>query len=221
MQIAPSVFLARLDDRSVVLDLERDRYFAFNAPMTRGVLADLGLETTATPHERDAAAARMAAMGIRPDRPLRHKQLSPPPTKTIWATHRYDAAGDWSPNLADLIGLAETTVRLRLTPLRRTIAWTERRLAPALVGSCPACEVIDGYWATRPWFPQKPICRVDAISMSLALARAGAAPRLVFGVRLDPFHAHCWVEVEDAIVNEAYEDVGQYTPIMAVGTDRA
>lgn len=221
MQIAPHVFLATLDDRSVVLDLAQDRYFAFNAAMTRGVLANLGLETLAAPHEREAAAAQMAALGIDPDLTPCHEMPPPPPTRTVWATHRYETAREWSPGLADMIGLAETALRLRLTPLRRTIAWTERRLAAAPLRSRSVSDTVDSYWGTRPWFPSKPICRMDAIAMALALARTGAAPRLVFGVRLDPFHAHCWVEAEGAIVNEAHEDVGQYTPIMVVGAGHA
>jgi hypothetical protein len=29
-----------------------------------------------------------------------------------------------------------------------------------------------------------------------------------------PFHAHCWVQHEDAVVGDTVEHVSQFTPIM-------
>jgi hypothetical protein len=38
----------------------------------------------------------------------------------------------------------------------------------------------------------------------------------VFGVRTWPFHAHCWLQVEDVVLDDHHERIGAYTPLMAL-----
>ncbi|CAN7619469.1 lasso peptide biosynthesis B2 protein [Phenylobacterium sp. LjRoot164] len=208
------VFLARIDTRSIALDLRRDRYLAFNAAMTRGVLDLAGREPTASEADRDRARSRLNALGIS----INELDPSPPPLaarRTIWASTPDIISMRPAPRPAALLALTETWARLKGQRFWRTLAWADLQLR-AYCGDGPLQGVIDDYSATRPWFPIAPICRLDAIATALLLARAGCAPRLVFGVRLDPFHAHCWVEAQGFVINEAAEDVGQYTPILAL-----
>ena len=223
MKLDEGVFLARIDDRSVVLDLQRDRYFALTAPMTRGVFGLVGAdEPGASAGERTKAAAALERMSINLANAKVGRPLPPPPLKTLWAANPDAAARDAIPRPAVLWALACTAARLRLGAFRQTIEWAETRIvASPTTGRGCAKAAVDAYAATRPWFPVKPVCRLDAIALSLILADAGCTPRLVFGVRLEPFHAHCWVEAEGQIVNEAAEDLVQYVPILSVGGGRA
>jgi len=38
----------------------------------------------------------------------------------------------------------------------------------------------------------------------------------VFGVKLNPFSAHCWVQAGDIVLNDAIDHVTIHTPILVV-----
>jgi hypothetical protein len=61
----------------------------------------------------------------------------------------------------------------------------------------------------------------DAACVRLAgsgqfLASYGHYPEWVFGVNLDPWSAHCWVQCEQFVLNDDPEIVASYIPILAV-----
>lgn len=60
-------------------------------------------------------------------------------------------------------------------------------------------------------------CLHRSIALQFLLARNGFPSTLVFGVRLNPFHAHCWLQDGDLVLNDTLEVVGPFTAIRAVG----
>lgn len=48
------------------------------------------------------------------------------------------------------------------------------------------------------------------------LARYRLYANWVYGVEIEPFNAHCWVQQSDLLFNDIIEEVQRYTPIMAV-----
>lgn len=68
----------------------------------------------------------------------------------------------------------------------------------------------------RPWYPAGYLCIFDALALIEFLAMKNQFPTWVFGVQAQPFGAHCWVQVEDQVLNEASEYTAQFTPIMAI-----
>lgn len=68
----------------------------------------------------------------------------------------------------------------------------------------------------RPYFPAKGICLIDSLILTSFLASYNIYPLLVFGVRTEPFHAHCWVQQGNTVFNDNVEHASSYTPIMAV-----
>lgn len=56
------------------------------------------------------------------------------------------------------------------------------------------------------------------LPLSLALATRCATDnvRLVFGVKLDPFAAHAWVQRDSIVLNDEVHVVRQFTPVLAV-----
>ena len=38
----------------------------------------------------------------------------------------------------------------------------------------------------------------------------------MFGVQANPLQAHCWVQQDDVVINDAVDVVSQFTPIMSV-----
>lgn len=59
-------------------------------------------------------------------------------------------------------------------------------------------------------------CLGRALALMLACHRLGLFPTLVFGVRLNPFAAHCWVQWDEAVLVGDFEQVRLFTPILAV-----
>jgi hypothetical protein len=60
-------------------------------------------------------------------------------------------------------------------------------------------------------------CLVRAIALHSLCRRMGIRPRLVFGVRLDPFRAHCWVELDGLVLTQDFEQARLFTAILASG----
>lgn len=60
-------------------------------------------------------------------------------------------------------------------------------------------------------------CLVRALAVHQICRARGLRPKLLFGVRMDPFGGHAWVQVGDSVVVGDYEQVRLYTPILAVG----
>jgi hypothetical protein len=64
--------------------------------------------------------------------------------------------------------------------------------------------------------PLAPRCLMDALALLDFLGSRQAFPGLVFGVRLNPFGAHCWVQSGDTVLNDRVDHTGLHTPILAV-----
>ena len=67
----------------------------------------------------------------------------------------------------------------------------------------------------RPFYPRPYLCLFDSLALINFLSHYRLRARLVFGVHLAPFDAHCWVQVEDIVLDDALDNVRDYnTPIM-------
>ncbi len=222
LQLAPGVFLARIDRRSVVLDLGRDRYTGLNERLTLALTGQVATAAGSSNPELAGALRQLKSAGIlstmAPPLPIRQ---AGPPTHSLWPSpppfERFPAFQARQAGAA-LVALARISLSLRTAPIRTTVEQMRRTIQfdrgrRPRIGVLP---ILDGYTAARPWFPVRPICRLEALVLAHLFARAGHRPALVFGVRLDPFHAHCWVQLDECVVNEPVENVRQYTPIMTL-----
>lgn len=138
------------------------------------------------------------------------------PTRSISAP-----AGDeyhCTPAAACKIFLAVTrsAVRLRWRTLAKTIAYvTQRRDSAAVFRSAVGPEtLLQRFASCRSRFGATDACLFNSLVLLDFLACHGLYPKLVFGVRMRPFHAHCWVQHEDTVLGDTLERVGQFTPIM-------
>lgn len=59
-------------------------------------------------------------------------------------------------------------------------------------------------------------CLVRSLSIARLLGARGLAIDLVFGVKLEPFAAHCWVQSGDVVVNDRLDNVRSFTPILVI-----
>jgi len=68
----------------------------------------------------------------------------------------------------------------------------------------------------RSFFPRDYLCLYDSLALIEFLAAYRIFPTWVFGVRLEPWAAHCWVQEGKFTFNEGIEEAAGYTPIMAI-----
>lgn len=70
------------------------------------------------------------------------------------------------------------------------------------------------FWRLAPWLPIEGECLVRSAMLVSFLRRKGLRADWVFGVRLWPFAAHCWVQEGDVCLNDDFERLGAFTPIL-------
>lgn len=216
--LAADIYLTRVNDRAIILDLARDRYLGLGKTLADAALylsgrdgANIGGEALAS------ARSKLLAQGILSSSPQPESTFAaaPVPRSAMWP----GVSCTWKAgSAAALLALSETGIALRTIPIRRIVERLRRTKLRCLEEATPVepTLVVDSFFSARPWFPILPICRLDAIALALVLWRSRQNALLIFGVKLDPFAAHCWVQLGDVVVNEAEDSVRRYTPIMTI-----
>ena len=59
-------------------------------------------------------------------------------------------------------------------------------------------------------------CMFHSLALIEFLSHFNLYPCWVFGVKMGPFVAHCWVQHDDMTLNDSVDHVAAFTPIMAV-----
>jgi hypothetical protein len=78
-------------------------------------------------------------------------------------------------------------------------------------------DLVEIYHRIRPvFYSSKDQCLFNSLVLILFLARSGIYPSWCFGVKINPFLAHCWVEDEHWLYNDQYMRTLRFTPIMRV-----
>lgn len=83
----------------------------------------------------------------------------------------------------------------------------------------PATAVIDQAHAfadALAWAPWKGECLYRSFTLLRRLQRRGLDATWVFGVRTWPFHAHCWLQIGETVLDDTIDRLVSYTPILAV-----
>ena len=111
-------------------------------------------------------------------------------------------------------------VKLRWQHIERVVASVERRKFHHAHlkrdWNARARELTGVFQRLRYFFPFDYLCLYDSLALVEFLARYRIFPTWVFGIRLDPWTAHCWVQDGRFTFNEGVEEAAGYTPIMAI-----
>ncbi|MES2136941.1 MAG: lasso peptide biosynthesis B2 protein [Pseudomonadota bacterium] len=215
LQLLPHVSVAMVEDRPIFLDLRRDRYFALHGEAANAMAA-----LRSDPHRLadDKLAGTLIATGLfaASDEP---RELLPAP----FAIPDRDLPDDRANlHIKDLIPvlllLAGCHRAVRKQPLDKVIARRRRPGAerPRLLSADAILALAQRFLRARALIPIKPVCLQDSLALHDWLAAHWARATLVIGVRLDPFAAHCWVQLGETVLNDASDRVAAYTPILVV-----
>lgn len=119
------------------------------------------------------------------------------------------------------IAAALASKTLRWGSIERTVrSVSERkpgyRAAPTNATVRVVSDLFRVFQALRLYYPRSYLCLFDSLAFLYFLARYDVFPQWVYGVRVEPFSAHCWVQIADRVVNDIIDNVRGYTPIMSV-----
>jgi len=193
----------------IFLDLPRDRYFALS-PSAADLLARM-VGSVADP--RDIAGTPLEALFEESKEPAFfapfHLQV---PSVMIDASASSSSARDLA---AVCHAHVDAYARLRLQPLHRIL----RALKPEPPHSnCSAdvASLVAAFGKSDAVISRQDRCLWKALALVLYLRRKGVRARLVFGVAVRPFHAHCWVQTDEALLIDEPDVVAGFVPILSV-----
>lgn len=122
-----------------------------------------------------------------------------------------------------LKALILTKFLLRFVSIERTVTRVKRRRARhiALGGRPPSDErineLVEIYKILKPLFVTvKDQCVYNSLFLIEFLAIYRVYPSWYFGVRLNDFYAHCWVQDGDIVYDDFVDNTSQNQPIMVV-----
>lgn len=224
--IPPGVTFCAIDGRLVFLDIGSDRYFQLSQEAETAFLR-LWNGTEIIGRKRDPGGPgmhvhnRLIAAGVIEPAPVAAR----PVACAVVPASRELTAPDATPRpgavVAGLAAIHLARCELKVAGLSRTIERLARRktrlarnghrcATPDVTGVATAFDacarVMSAYGRCLPW----------SIALAHRLIAAGAYPQLVLGVRLRPFRAHAWVQVEQTLINEQLELTRNFTPILTV-----
>lgn len=200
--------------RAIFLDYEENRYFCLSP-----TLNDLFLSLGGDPVEDDSEAARLLEQsGIvrvipgqarisAPRIPLALATLSDAPIRLTIAS--------FSPVTA--IECFWAQYRIKRRPLRSLIDLDKARLLYERDRFVDADMValVRHFHGLGRLIRNRDRCLANSIALRRRLEHDGFGAALVFGVRLYPFQAHCWLQRGITVLNDHHEHVAQFTPVLA------
>lgn len=224
--LAPHVHFCCRGDAFVFLDLKQDDYTLVNGNAA-AVLQQLSLQGQVDSSRPELAAAlkelldggllttdRSAGKHICSTRaelalePLLDAETPAPPRLRISHLYRFLAA------------CTTASARLRWGRLEKTVKAVEtrksRRSPHTQFDMEQARELTAAFRSLRSLFPRNYLCLYDSLALLEFLARFDIYPTWMFGIKLEPWAAHCWVQQGQFVFNEGVEEAAAYTPIMAI-----
>jgi Transglutaminase-like superfamily len=243
--LAPHVHLCLAGKQVVLLDLERDKYLALAhshsigkwvhgwPALSRVEQRAVGYDTWAVPAPAPLEPAdqrtlgKMVALGMLVTDPALGKVAEPVrideakvslvephllerPDATwghFWSLCRAHLAARWTLKRRPIKEVAEEVL-------------ARKKRATAAVAPLDANRVrtlAAAFLLLRPiLYTAHNACLLDSLTLIRFLALYGVFPDWVFGVKTEPFQAHCWVQQGGYVFNDSPDFVGEFAPILVL-----
>jgi hypothetical protein len=208
----------------VFLDLTRDRYFCLDTENTRAAIDVLSAPgsvpllpgTKALQLATELEQKRLIARNE--TRTLRNLQKLDAPSEAL-NVGLYPIARGLSRRF--LVATSRAFLRLQFQQICETVeAIRTRRGLPATETAADPLTRISVLAATfnhlRPLFPKSYVCLFDCLALLEFLAPERLQPSWVFGVKLNPFGAHCWLQQGTVLINDRIDHVRCFEPILTI-----
>lgn len=203
-----------VDGEPVFMDTRTDSYFALAPDQLDELMATLDGGGPISCNPRLAEALDIDG---EPAELVRAE--CPPPARSLIDE---PAPAQW-PGPANLFRTVRTVIwarsRLRRGPiemvLEDVLTTSARATGQTACGTRPSA-LARRFLSARRLVPVKGNCLVDSLALLRLLGPTGHAAMLVFGVKLHPFAAHCWVQSDDLVLNDRLDNVAAFSPVRVI-----
>lgn len=211
----PALSYCDVGERLIFLDLHGDRYFCLAEDVERAF--------------RASWASAASDLVSRDSCPLPHRTVFsalPAWPPALCRPPAVPAAGLWDGGLPQAGATAVMAALLVMTRVRASLAvWglagslrriEGRRCAvrEKAADRDQAARLAAPFAAASRFASMRDACLPHSLAIAERLVGAGQPAQLVFGVRLGPFAAHCWVQQGALVVNDRVDVVRSFTPIL-------
>jgi len=228
------VFVCQAQRHWVILDVSRDKYFCVDRRQFESLGPRIRGWEDLTAHSASVAGARLSealadsllSLGILSEHAVAAKDaraiVYPHPTDAVDSDSGEIARSSWWVHgMAFFLSCAKAARQLRNERFEAIIGTTQASKArarnPAAGFDVEAARPLLASFDRLRWFYPRPyLCLFDSLAQIHFLGCFGLYPDWVFGVKADPFEAHCWVQSGGIVLNDTVGRVSAFTPIMYV-----
>jgi hypothetical protein len=199
----------------LLLDLRQDRYFRLPARLGSAARQWLAGSSDLPPPEVLDLLGRQGV--VRASDPDFRPSITPVAIpETLETPVTPDALGT-AQGLRIAAAIASAWMDLRTRRLQSIVITRRqwRATRPQVDGSVTPGRLA-GYHRARRLVPIAKNCLLDSLALDRWLGGPGPGRHLVFGVTVEPFLAHCWLQSPTVILNDNYDHVRRYTPILVL-----
>lgn len=226
------VYTAFSEGHLIFLDVMNDRYYLIprdEAFLVESAIYQNGEDLSDLPDERGGKEPKqktieqMVKNGLITDKREAGKSLSPciiehPVNRFEHTESDVEPIIRWHHVINGILLGILTHLALRFMPLRFILKLYSHK---SLMPSSEECErkslkMAALYRKIRPFLFRSRLCLYDTLVFAGFCRIYGFFPTIVFGVKGEPFEAHCWAQWGTLILNDSPQNTGQYTPIMTI-----
>jgi len=217
--LKPGTYFCDVSDRLVFLDVNADRYFCLSRARETA-FRELAVEqrnpiSFSAEHEnliRSGLVIPMAGAAF----PIPcQASIFPKVSALDWTV----APERWSYAVGSLAALLKARAAFRFHhfgDVLDALAKQKAQVPPATPDKKKVAAIAHALDFTARFFRSHDQCLPRSLAATRQLLALGYRSDLVIGVRMRPFSAHCWTQTADSIVNDRFDHVRSFTPILVV-----
>lgn len=204
----------RIGDRHVFLDLSADRYFCLQ-PAADRAFSDLVSGTA-------VATEQLGSMLLRGDLEPVGGDCLPAACNSQSARSQVgesEVNASLSAMLDVLARRSAWRLQLKFFPLAQLVSQFQTRKAALPINARAPIDVRrlrTVYRRANLAVSAQDQCLAVSFALAWQLLGLGFRPDLILGVKMRPFEAHCWVQLDDALVIDDLDTIRLFTPILVV-----
>jgi hypothetical protein len=220
LALRTGISFCRVDGRLLFLDVLADRYFCLSASAEKCFLelVETGGRVADCEDVLDTLVSR--GMLVEAARPAPPKPCTLPPLPEESVLDQPLPRGSMRDAAGALGRLAAVRLRLKILGLARTlsaISVMKARLEPAPGNPDMLLRrTMAGFGRAAGIATILDNCLGQSIAIAHDMLARRLRPDVVLGVRLGPFNAHCWIQYENRLVNDRFDMVRTFTPILVI-----
>ncbi|MGN7930542.1 lasso peptide biosynthesis B2 protein [Sphingopyxis sp. 22461] len=208
--LAPWISYCKVEDCTIILDVRANRYFMATEALARA------LENS----EHSALPGNLRDNFLRSDEA--HQSYSTACGNIPAALEHSAEAGPTSPAMPSILTaiaiILSMRFQLRAFSLDRNLQKVQRNNRECLEGKSGGNlgDLISAFECAERLTVERDRCLLRSLALQSFLAKYGHVSALVFGVRLHPFRAHCWLQQDATVLNDTIEVIGSFQALRTV-----